>query len=166
MKIVCTYCGAEVDKDVNAVNRAKRDGNNIYCGRRCSGLGRRKGKTKAQLVEEKRQYDAEYRVKNDVVLREKKKAYFKRTYDPIKAAEYRKGRMHIHVRYCQSPEYRKWKKEYDQKHRAKKNHGEYWEAYLLTLDIHHEVRKHASWYDVAKENGTLNKATRRKRSHE
>jgi len=79
MQITCSYCGSIADLPKGAVNRAKRVGANIYCNRVCSGLGRRKGKTKAQKIEEKRLYDAQYRGKNRSMLKEKKHKWFKET---------------------------------------------------------------------------------------
>lgn len=64
MKVVCAHCRKTTSKPAGHVNRAREAGLNIYCNRRCSGLGRRSGKTKAQKVAEKRAYDADYRKKN------------------------------------------------------------------------------------------------------
>ena len=66
-------------------------------------------------MEEKRLYDAAYRKKNLAMLKAKKRAYFKRTYDPVKAAIGRKARMARHVAYCRRPEYREWKRAYDKR---------------------------------------------------
>ena len=53
MKHRCAYCGKTADKSAGHVNRARERGLNLYCNRRCSGLGRRKPKkTKAQKREE------------------------------------------------------------------------------------------------------------------
>jgi hypothetical protein len=76
-------------------------------------------KTKAQKVAEKRIYDMAYRAKNRAMLKEKKRAYFLRTYDPKKAAVKRKKRMHLHVAYCRQPRYKAWKRQYDLNYRAR-----------------------------------------------
>ena len=93
MKYKCAHCGKAADKAAGHVNRARAAGLNLYCNRRCSGLGRRSGKTKAQKREEKRLYDIVYRAKNREKRKAQKREYHERTYDPVKAAAYRKTRM-------------------------------------------------------------------------
>jgi hypothetical protein len=165
MKYRCAHCGKVSDKAAGHVNRARERGLNLYCNRRCSGLGRRQGKTVTQKREEKRLYDAAYRAKNLDVLKAKKKAYFQRAYDRKAAAEYRKQRMHLHVEYCRRPEYRAWKREYDRQYRAKE-FGAFAEAYLLTLDLNREIKGRTSRHEVKYQNGCTNKAQRRKRQGE
>src|SRR6266481_5369146 len=99
MKFTCAHCGKRRDKHPNAVNRAQRDGLRLFCDRRCSGLGRRKHKPKAQRIAEKRIYDTEYRQKNLARITERKAAYFQRTYDPELARIVRKERMPKHLAY-------------------------------------------------------------------
>jgi hypothetical protein len=147
------------------VRRARRDGKRLFCNRRHAGLARRTHKTKAQKVEEKRIYDAEYRAINLASIKAKKHAHFKRTYDPKKAAVERHKKMHLHVEYCRRPEYRAYKSQYDRKHLAKKNYGAFAECALIARDLHAEVRARMSDYDVRTANLTLNKTQRRKRNH-
>lgn len=165
MKYRCAHCGKTNDKAAGHVNRARAAGLNLYCDRRCSGLGRRDGKTTAQRKEEKRLYDIQYRAKNLEWIKAKKRAHFQRTYDRKAAAEYRKQRMHLHVEYCRRPEYKAWKKEYDRKYRAKE-FGDYAEAYMLTLDLNREIKERTSRHEVKYQNGGTNKAQRRKRQAE
>ena len=162
MKFRCAHCGKTADKAAGHVNRARERGLNLYCGRRCSGLGRRTGKTKAQRKEEKRLYDIEYRAKNLETIKVKKRAYFQRTYDRKAAAEYRKQRMHLHVEYCRRPEYKAWKREYDRKYRAKE-FGAFAEAYMLTIDLNRAIKGVMTNEQIKWENGTANKAQFRKR---
>jgi hypothetical protein len=162
MKFKCAHCGETADKATGHVKRARARGLKLYCDRRCSGLGRRDGKTKAQRVEEKRLYDMAYRAKNLESIKAKKKAHFQKTYDRKAAAEYRKQRMHLHVEYCRRPEYRAWKREYDRKYRAKE-FGDFAEAYMLTLDLNREIRGRTTRHEVKYQNGCTNKAQRRKR---
>lgn len=162
MKYRCAHCGKVADKAAGHVNRARERGLKLYCNRECSGLGRRTGKTKAQRVEEKRLYDIAYRAKNLESIKEKKKAYFQRTYDRKAAAEYRKQRMHLHVEYCRRPEYKAWKREYDRKYRANE-FGAFAEAYLLTMDLNREIKERTTRHEVKYQNGATNKAQRRKR---
>jgi hypothetical protein len=162
VKIVCAHCRKKSEKRAGDANRARVAGLNIYCNRRCAGLARRKGKTKAQKVAEKKAYDAEYRKKNLTALKAKKHEYFQRTYDPVKAAEVRKGRMPYHVEYCRKPAYKAKKREYDRKHRAAE-FGEFAEAYMLTIDLNREIKGRTTNAEIKWENRTANKTQFRKR---
>lgn len=123
-------------------------------------------KTVEQKKEEKRLYDIAYRENNIAMLKEKKKEYYQRTHDPVKEAEIRKKRMHLHIQYCKQPWYREWKKEYDRKFRAKKLYGDFWESAVLLVDLENELEEKMSWYDRQMDKGTLNKATQRRREYE
>jgi hypothetical protein len=162
MKFKCAHCGKAADKPTGHVQRARAQELRLFCDRRCSGLGRRKGKTKAELIAEKKAYDAEYRAKNRAMLKAKKHEYFQRTYDPEKAAEYRKGRMPLHVEYCRQPEYKKWKREYDRRLRAKE-YGPFAEVYILSLDLNREIKGRKTNEQIKYENGCTNKSQRRER---
>jgi len=162
MKILCAHCGKKTEKPTGHVRRSRKDGLLLYCGRTCSGLGRRKGKTKAQKVAEKRLYDMAYRAKNLERIKSKKRAYFQRTYDPKKAAVQRKKRMHLHVAYCRQPRYKAWKRGYDQKCRAMK-YGPFAEAYLLAVNLNREIKSRTTNYEIRLENQTLNKKQARTR---
>lgn len=166
MKYDCAHCGGEADRPTGHVNRAIKSGNSLYCSRECSGLGRRKGKTKEDRVAEKRAYDMEYRARNLDTIKAKKAAYYQRTHDPIREAEIRKERMPRHIEYCRRPEYREWKKTYDRQYRAVKHYGDYAECFLLVMDIREECLSRMSDYEIRLSNGTLNKSTQRKRDNE
>jgi hypothetical protein len=162
MKFCCAHCRKMADKPTGEVNRARKSGLPLHCNRHCAGLARRKGKTKAQLVAEKKAYDAAYREKNFAVLKAKKHDYFKLTYDPAKAAVERKKRMPRHVEYCRQPRYKESKKEYDRKRRA----GEFAafaDAYSLTLELDREIKRRFNHEEIKYENGGTNKAQRRER---
>jgi hypothetical protein len=165
MKIICGYCKSEADLPTGAVNRARKKGAAIYCNRVCAGLGRRKGKTREQRIEDKRLYDAEYRVKNKLILKKKKAEFFQKTYDPDAARIERKKRAHKHLEYIRKPEYKQWKSEYDRKLRAK-SFGPFAEAYLVLLDVQREIASRMDKYEIYLANGTLNKKLRRKREYE
>lgn len=165
MKVRCAHCKQWTEKERGHVNRSRKVGMKFFCDHRCFGLARRTYKPKAQKVEEKRLYDAEYRRKNRARLRAEKRAYFQRTYDPVKAAIERKASMARHVAYCRRPEYKRWKKRYDQRFRAKKFFGPYAEAFLLLQKIEHEVSNRITNYEVRQINGTLNKTLQRKRAY-
>ena len=134
----------------------------LYCGRACAGLARRRNQ--AEKIAAKAAYDKERRAKLRDRIKAEKAAYYQRTKDPIKEAAQRKARMHLHVAYCQRPEYRAWKSEYDRQYRAHRQFGEYAEAFMLLLDIENEVASQASRYEIYKANGTLNKSLQRRRS--
>jgi hypothetical protein len=143
MKYRCAHCGKINDKWAGHVNRARAQGLNLYCNRRCSGLGRRSGKTVAQKKEEKRLYDIQHREKNRERILARKREYHKHTYDPVKAAEYRQTRMPYHVEYCRRPEYRAKKQTYDRKRRAAE-YGEFAEAFQLTIALNREIKERTS----------------------
>lgn len=161
--ITCGYCGKRAKKRPIDVARAKSAGLNIYCDRKCSGLGRRTNKSKAQKVAEKAIYDREYRGKNIAAIKAKRAAYFKLTYDPVAAAAVRKKRMPYHVEYCRRPAYRSWKSTYDKHHKAKKNFGPFAEVALLTADLNHAIKERMTNAQIKWENKTANKAQFRDR---
>lgn len=163
MKYRCAHCGKTNDKAAGHVNRARAAGLKLYCNRRCSGLGRRDGKTQAQRREEKRLYDIVYQAKNREKRKAQKREYHKRTYDPVKAAEHRKTRMPYHVEYCRQPEYRAKKQVYDRKRRDAE-YGEFAEAARLTIDLNREIKTRSSKYEIDYQNGKLCKAQIRRRA--
>lgn len=152
-----------MDKPAGEVNRAKTIGLRLFCNRKCSGLGRRKHKTKAQRIKEKRLYDIEYRRKNLALLKAKKRAYHARTYDPVKARIERKKRAKAHAEYCRRPEYKSWKREYDRQHRAKE-YGSFAEAYMLAIDLNREIKGRMTNHEIKWENKTANKTQFRRRA--
>lgn len=165
VEFICAYCQRKASQPVGAVNRARKIGAPLYCDRECAGFGRRHNKTKAERVEEKRLYDAEYRRKNRAMLKAKKHEYFKRTYDPAKAAVERKKRASAHVEYCRRPEYREWKRGYDRQYRAVKEYGEYADCFLLVQDIRAECLSQHSDYEIRMSKGTFGKSQQRKRDY-
>ena len=162
----CERCGAKAEQESGAVNRARRKGAPLYCNRTCAGLARRCNKTTATRRAEKAAYDREYREKNSAMLKAKKAAHFKATYDPATAAIQRKKTMPRHVAYCRRPEYREYKQEYDRQHRAKKEYGDYAEAYMATMAIIREVNDRMPRSDLYRNRGTQNKTQNRRRDYE
>ncbi len=163
MKIICPHCGKSADKATGVVNRARRCGLPIYCGRRCMGLARRKHKTKAQRIEEKRLYDQEYRRINLAKLTAKKAAYHQRTYDPAKARIERKKRAKAHAEYCRRPEYKAYKRKYDRQYRARE-YGAFAEAFMLAVDLNREIKKRMTNHEIKWQNKTANKTQFRRRA--
>jgi len=158
----CAHCRKRAERPAGHVNRSRRIGMALYCSRRCSGLARRDGKTKAQRVEEKRIYDAAYRKRNRALLKRKKAAYFRATYDPDKARIERKKRAKQHAEYCRRPAYKRWKRQYDARYRAKE-YGEFADAYRVLLEVNREVRKRIDSYESKRQQGTFGKTQARRR---
>lgn len=114
------------------------------------------------MKEEKRIYDLKYHAENRSKRLAQKRKYHKKTYDPIKAAKERKKRMPKHVEYCRQPWYREWKREYDARYRAKE-FGSFADAYRLTLELNREIKRRFNHEEIKYEEGSRNKAQRRKR---
>jgi hypothetical protein len=146
MKYACARCGKTADRPTGHVNRSRAAGMKLFCSRRCFGIARRKGKTKAQRREEKRLYDINYRATSPT-LKARRRAFHLRTYDPVKAAKVRKKQMPRHVEYCRQPWYKKWKSEYDARHRAKE-FGAFAEAYRLTVELNKEIKRRITNEDL------------------
>lgn len=164
-EINCAHCGAKSFKESGGINRSLRAGAPLFCNKTCYGLHHRKGKSSAQKIEEKRLYDIDYRTRNKAERKVQKAAYYQSTKDPVKEAAYRKAHMAQHVAYCQRPEYRAWKAEYDRQLRAKE-YGPFAEAWLLLRDVDREVNSRASDYEVRMQNGTMGKSQQRRRDYE
>lgn len=158
MKIAfhCARCHRQALQESGSVNRARRKGVRLFCGRRCAGIARRTGKTKAERIKEKRLYDMEYREVNAEHRKAQKAEYHKRTYDPAKAAVERKKRMARHVEYCRDPKYKSYKRDYDKQHRAR-GFGPFAECYLILQDLNAEIASRMSRYDIYMANGRFEK---------
>jgi hypothetical protein len=138
MTAICPYCECEFEiKNIGHYNRSIRDGYKVYCSRVHAGLGRRDGKTLEQKKKEKAEYDKNYRYYYKEGIRQKKAERFKKDYaaHPEKYRKERQRRYSEHLKYLQRPEYKKWKKEYDLKHLAKKDYGIFWECSLLLKEL-------------------------------
>lgn len=166
IEIVCAHCGKKAFRYIGHVNRSNKLGNQLYCGRTCAGLGRRKNKSLEQKKEEKRLYDIEYRAKNFERDRPKRAAYFQLDYArrPEHYKKVRQRRMAAHVEYCRRPEYRAKKHIYDRARYAKGKFGDWWENHVLVMQIGEECERHMSKYEIRLKNGTLNKTLRRIRN--
>ena len=88
----------------------------------------------------KAEYDREYRKKNHDLLKKKKHEYFKRTYDPVKAAVERKKNMPRHLEYCRQPKYKAYKRNYDKEYRSEE-YGEFGEAHKALVELLHEINR-------------------------
>lgn len=173
IKIKCDSCGNISPREAGHVNRAKKLGKRIFCGRKCSGLGRRKNLTEKEKKEIKRLYDKGYRAKNIERLTAFKAEYFQRTYDPEKAsierARIKKERPHIEAKrraYMATSKYKKQKKKYDRPFRLKKKYGEDWGGCMvLALEIRDECLEQMPAYEIRIQAGTYNKSIKRRRDY-
>lgn len=134
MKVACAYCGKEREVLTGYYNRSVKAGMKFYCNRKHFGLDRRNGKTKAQKKKEKAEYDKNYRATSPT-LKQRRKAYHERTYNPEKQRAYNKIRYPKHLKYLQRPEYKEWKKNYDEQYLAKRDYGIFWESSLLLKEL-------------------------------
>lgn len=159
MLLTCPQCKNTFEKGINYYNRAVKMKLKLYCSRICSGLARRSGKSKQDLIDEKREYDRLYRENNYDLIKQKKKEYFQKTYDKKQAAIKRKERMPKHIEYCRKPEYRKKKAEYDKLYRAKLEFGDFAEAAVILVDIEKMLDKK----EIKYVEGLINKAQKRKK---
>lgn len=160
MKAACQYCGAMVKQSQSSIRRAIREDKPLYCDRACSGMARRIPLDRKK--EAKRLYDARRRVELATEISAKKAAYYQRTRDPSKERERRQLNMGRHVEYCQRPEYRAYKADYDRQLRAEE-YGAYAEAYLLLLDLEREIRSRATGYERRKARGYYMRTAQQRR---
>lgn len=167
MEAICAYCGKVFDKPTGAYNYAIKIGINIYCSSRHSALGRRSGETKEEKKQIKSWYDMflrESMTEQDLELDYLQRAvYFQMDYaaNPGKYKEIRDKKMPSHVEYCRQPEYREYKKTYDEQYLAKKHYGEYWEAAIVLKKLDKEI----DFRESKRQNKIYNKSTtKRKRA--
>jgi hypothetical protein len=163
--IRCPQCKRLVPIQNNYIKRAEKNGLKLFCGRKCSGLARRKHIPLAVKKQRKKEYDVIYRARNLERIRRNKAAYYQRTFDREKEREYRKRTMARHVEYCRRPEYKAYKHEYDLRFRAQKLFGPFADAALILRDVEIELDRRMTWVERHQANGTLNKSTQRKRQY-
>jgi len=161
MIIICPHCKKKADIKAGYVNRAKKLGVPRYCSKACSGLARKIERTDEEKKRLKAEYDKKHRKIFAEDIKKAKAAAFKKDYkeNPEKYRAIRRRRKDEHNEYCRRPEYKKWKAEYDQKHRAKKNYGEFAECHLLIREIEKEYDQR----EILQINNLHNKTQKRKR---
>ena len=167
MECICHQCGAAFKRAAGCVNRSIAIGAPVYCGRKCSGISRRKPKpTDVEAKAAKAEYDRQYRAANLERIKAGKLDWYRANHAEILArmTEKRKDKMPYHLEYCRQPAYREKKSKYDLHRRAVKQFGEFSEAFLILQDVEKEISQRASRYEIYSQNGTLNKALRRRRS--
>lgn len=139
----------------------------IYCNKECAGLGRRIDETPEEKRQIKSWYDMLIRSSMDeddrLLYSLQNAVYFHIDYanNPEKYKEIRKLKMPKHIEYCRNPEYKKYKKGYDETYRAKKHFGDYWEAAIALKNLDKEI----DYRESKRQNKLYNKSTtKRKRS--
>lgn len=158
----CEHCNLLLNKRPVDVRRALKVGMKLYCNRVCAGLGRRTNKSLDQKKLEKQEYDRQYRLKNKDRIKEKKQAY-NRTESGRETQKRNRDKMkERHLEYCRTDKYKQWKKEYDLKHRAKKNYGEYWESAILLNEVFEFIPNR----EIKQQLQLTNKSQKRKRDYE
>lgn len=155
----CSHCGKQTDKPTGQINRAKNAGLPLYCNRVCSGLARRVNRSVDEKKAIKKAYDQHYRKRPDRIefKREWNKTPAGRKWQKIN----RERMKESHLEYCRTPEYREWKKQYDEKYVAKKKYGEFWESAIITKRIEDLIAPEK--YQIRIDKGTYNKTQKRKR---
>lgn len=178
----CHYCGCLTSRHTSDVNKARRDGLNLYCGRRCSGLGRRRV---PQTIEQKRAEKAVYdKARRNGQKREeilsKKNAYYHDNHEHFlqKQAEHREAirtnpeALAAHrdemAKYRACPKWKVHKRKYDRKYRALKHFGPGWaETWVALQELDDEVIKQIpDRHQKYAMKGVSNKAQKRKREYQ
>ena len=167
MKVICAYCGKEFDKPTGEYNYSIKIGMKFYCSRKHSGLGRRTNETPEEKRAIKAWYDQFLNISMTEDEREleelQRMVYFQWDYarNPEKHKERRRDRMAAHLEYCRQPEYKEWKKGYDELYRAKKDYGDWWESAIALKNLDKEI----DYRESKKQNKIYNKSTsKRKRA--
>ena len=167
MRLTCPNCHGGFECAIGRYNRAQTIGAPLYCSKTCAGQARR---TPKPSEEERRAlkaaYDRARRQQLGERLRAEKRAYYEANRDRILAdmTAKRPARMAAHIEYCRRPEYRAYKSEYDKRHLARKQFGEFAEAAIALRSLETEIETKASRYEVYMQNGTINKAQTRRRA--
>jgi len=148
MELICCYCNKSFTvKDNNIGQRKKsiRLGLHIYCNRTCAGLGRRTNESPELKREIKTWYDLfirASRTEDEYWLNYLQTAFsfhFDYAASPDKYKRIRKEKQASHNEYCRQPEYKQWKKGYDEQYRAKKDYGDWWEAAIALKNLDKEI---------------------------
>lgn len=162
MKCKCHYCGKQIEISIGQYNyRVLKHGLNVYCDRKCAGLGRRVNRTKEEQDLIQYFYWTFRQLSDPDRFKKQRAEYFKKDYaaKPEKYRKERQRRMKDHVEYCRQPKYREKKKVYDEQRVAKANYGEYWEAAIAL----HKLADIVDNRRAKQEQKTINKTQNRKR---
>lgn len=169
--ITCAHCGKESARKAGAVNRARKKGAPMYCGKACAGAARRVPieAKKARLAEYGRKRRAELadqiKAQKDEWYRQNQKEIYARHRERMdNDPEYRERHVACQRRCQSTPEWKEHKRQYDRKYRGKREYGELGEAFVVLMELVEEIDRQEPDRSVrAAENGTLNKSRTRKR---
>lgn len=166
MKGKCCYCGKEYTvKNSGSFNRSIRLGLPVFCGRECFGLSRRTNETEEEKKQFKQWYDLFIRASMTDDQKDFKAfssmVYFHIDYrdNPEKYKAIRQQRMPRHVEYCRQPEYKEYKKKYDEVYNAKVHYGDFWEAAIVLKNLEKEIDARGA----RRENKLYNKSTTKRK---
>lgn len=150
MLITCPVCGKQANKLAGEVNRARRAGYRLFCGRECAGVARRDGKSKDQRRAAKAAYDANRRVKQRDKILSGKRAYYIANRERFKAAgaalradpAFRAKMKAYQHEWVRRPAVRAAKKAYDRRRRAvlEFGDGDVADAVILIHEINDILR--------------------------
>lgn len=170
MNLTCCYCSKTFTVKNNNIGQRKKSirlGLPVYCNQKCAGLGRRNNETPEQKKEVKQWYDLFIRVsrtEDEYWLNYLQTAFsfhFDYAANPDKYKKIRQAKQATHNEYCRQPEYKEWKKGYDEQYRAKKDYGDYWEAAIVLKHLDKEI----DYRESKRQNKIYNKSTsKRKRT--
>ena len=163
-KFICHHCGKESEKYTGHVNRALKMGNNIYCTRVCAGLGRRVERSEEEKKRIKSEYDKQRTDKHELWYLLYRAFEFRVDYEenPEKYKKERERKYEAHLKYLQTDKYKAWKKKYDEKFRARKEFGIYWECAILLKQLEEQLLKIRP-DGIKFQMGITNKTQKRKR---
>lgn len=170
MRLKCNYCGKTFNVKENNIGQRRKSirlGLPIYCNKICAGLARRTNETIEEKKANKQWYDLFIREsmtddeRNLKTLQALVLFHMDYAANPDKYRQERQRKMPAHVEYCRQPEYKKYKKRYDEQYRAKKNFGEYWECAIILKNLDNEI----DYRESKRQNKIYNKSTtKRKRA--
>lgn len=162
MERTCSQCKKMFEVTASAANRADRSGMNLFCGRVCAGLSRRKNISQEEKRAAKSEYDRQRREQLRELLNEKKReAYYAKHEERLaKQAELRKDPDYRakHAEYIRCPEYKAKKQVYDQQYREA-DYADFAEAWRLLLELEKEIRSRQSSYERRKARGYYTRAS-------
>lgn len=158
-EITCAHCGNKSMKPNSAVNRARRDGKEMFCGRGCFAAFRIT--KKEDKLAKKRVWASKFREENADEITQYNREWAANHYD-IKTKHGRENRRK--------------KKEYDERHRlenpemykakgrrckAKRRYGDYAEVWFLLRELRQEVLSKHTDYELRRLNETDHKTRKR-----
>jgi hypothetical protein len=130
--ITCAHCGQDADKLSGGVNRSRKAGLPLYCGRKCAGLAKRVERTAAERRQMKSEYDRQRRAElADKIKADKRAAYQRDRPARLAAMAARRACPDFRVKmkayqheWARRPAVKAAKKQYDRRWRAVREFGQ------------------------------------------